>query len=501
MEKKYRIEGNDIVIDIGKSFTLDVVHPLMLYTNRVGENYLVSEKNGKMTYHGAAQNKVIIDKLDEIFGYNKDVVEGKWDKFRKYWEELGKPALQSKPPLSDGWRICCSTPAWDDWDYRLKDDPNWEVRLAWVNSGKTLEIEWLNPIAKAWQGLPNSSPAWQVYYHYRVKPHKVVDTSQDVKQNVAEQLLSSLNSYQQVLDNKLNALRYNKGKPQLSYLLDTPLANNELAKVFEAGAKKYERDNWMLGLENDKLMDSALRHLQAYAGGEEVDTETGCHHLAHADWNVKVLLEQVLASKLEIPLSKTQTKRVMESPVILPTQEAVEKFVKDRIEPLNLKSDVLGDSVILNHVRRPVHTETSPHPITTSINNLETVGGSVKSRLVLTIDLEKLMRSCPPEIRGDVAKEQEWVEKVRATCVDSLKEVNEKTALILFDGVKAEYLHYVDSSPRPIDMQFPQGYGGRFFVTRKRLAKLLNKDLAYVEKLDDGQEVLFNGATYVVKGD
>ena len=38
-------------------------------------------------------------------------------------------------------------------------------------------------------------------------------------------------------------------------------------------------------------------------------------------------------------------------------------------------------------------------------------------------------------------------------------------------------------------------------ITRKELAQELDKDLAYVEKLNDGQEVIFNGATYVVRGD
>jgi hypothetical protein len=298
-------------------------------------------------------------------------------------------------------------------------------------------------------------------------------------------------------------------------------------------------------------MDSALRHLQAYAGGEEVDAETGCHHLGHAVWNVKVLLEQVLKEKGQpqrrklcsdmdtSAIEKYVMKRTpnMEFVVAPPEdvtggydadvhvegspehlaflrrfanwQKSLPKWGKMTLagedelsdwnvetynSALTLKSNILGDSVILNRVRRPVHTETTPRPITPFINNLETVGGSVKSRLVLTIDLEKLMRSCPPEIRGDLAKEQEWVEKARASCADSLKEVNEKTALILFDVVKAEYLHYVDSSS-------PQGHSDRESLTRKELSQLLNKNISYVEKMKDGQVVVLDGTEFVVRGD
>lgn len=63
------------------------------------------------------------------------------------------------------------------------------------------------------------------------------------------------------------------------------------------------------------------------------------------------------------------------------------------------------------------------------------------SRLILTIDHEKLMKSCPMDVRGDPQKEQEWVESVRASLSSSLAGMNPETALILFDNIKAEYLN------------------------------------------------------------
>lgn len=87
------------------------------------------------------------------------------------------------------------------------------------------------------------------------------------------------------------ALRYNLGKPELSYLLSIPKAAQALAKVFSQGAIKYERDNWQRGGKPDEeYLDSALRHLFA-SQDEDYDAETGCLHLAHAVWNLAALIE------------------------------------------------------------------------------------------------------------------------------------------------------------------------------------------------------------------
>lgn len=90
------------------------------------------------------------------------------------------------------------------------------------------------------------------------------------------------------------AKRFNQGKPQLSFLRKFGTANIELAKVFEMGAAKYGRDNWLIGFSTATLMDCIDRHLQAYANGEIVDEESGLHPLAHAAWNIMALLKQEL---------------------------------------------------------------------------------------------------------------------------------------------------------------------------------------------------------------
>lgn len=85
--------------------------------------------------------------------------------------------------------------------------------------------------------------------------------------------------------------RFNEGKPQLSFILDAPLAMEGLSRRFELGAKKYSRDNWKLGLPDVEVIDSLLRHLVAYHNGEIFDPDGG-YHVDAIVWNAVVLSEQ-----------------------------------------------------------------------------------------------------------------------------------------------------------------------------------------------------------------
>ena len=88
------------------------------------------------------------------------------------------------------------------------------------------------------------------------------------------------------------ALRHNVGKPELSYIASLPYAWRGFAAVCAYGAKKYFRFNYLQGgAPYSQHFDCLLRHLSAWWAGEELDPESGLHHLDHAVWNALVLSE------------------------------------------------------------------------------------------------------------------------------------------------------------------------------------------------------------------
>lgn len=75
-------------------------------------------------------------------------------------------------------------------------------------------------------------------------------------------------------------MKFDQDKPRMD-LLDA-YATEELAKVLTFGAKKYAPHNWRKGISYARLIAAALRHIYAFARGEDHDPETGLPHPAHA---------------------------------------------------------------------------------------------------------------------------------------------------------------------------------------------------------------------------
>lgn len=71
---------------------------------------------------------------------------------------------------------------------------------------------------------------------------------------------------------------------------------SEIVKVLNFGAKKYQDHNWRKGLKWGRLFSATIRHLFAWAGGEDLDKESGLSHLAHAACNILFLLEHTMFS-------------------------------------------------------------------------------------------------------------------------------------------------------------------------------------------------------------
>jgi hypothetical protein len=88
------------------------------------------------------------------------------------------------------------------------------------------------------------------------------------------------------------ALRFNEGKPSLSYILQFVNPIKAVARIMEFGATKYEDGNWRKGGKPDReYLDSMMRHITSWLGGEVYDTDSGCSHLGHAIWNLLALHE------------------------------------------------------------------------------------------------------------------------------------------------------------------------------------------------------------------
>lgn len=84
------------------------------------------------------------------------------------------------------------------------------------------------------------------------------------------------------------AEKLDAGKPRWDLLPFDAL--DEVAAVLAYGAEKYAPRNWETGLDWGRLLAAALRHLSAWARGQEIDQESGGRHLSHAACCVLMLL-------------------------------------------------------------------------------------------------------------------------------------------------------------------------------------------------------------------
>lgn len=83
--------------------------------------------------------------------------------------------------------------------------------------------------------------------------------------------------------------KHDGGKSRLD--LVPPTALDLVGRVLGFGAAKYTDDNWRKVDDRRRYLGAALRHLNAWAAGENVDPESGMPHLAHAVCSAMFLLE------------------------------------------------------------------------------------------------------------------------------------------------------------------------------------------------------------------
>lgn len=91
-------------------------------------------------------------------------------------------------------------------------------------------------------------------------------------------------------------MKYDGDKPRMDLLVDgCPNALEAVAQVLTFGAQKYAAHSWHTVPEGDTRYKAALlRHLTAHAKGEQLDGESGLHHLAHAACDALFILELAL---------------------------------------------------------------------------------------------------------------------------------------------------------------------------------------------------------------
>ncbi len=89
-------------------------------------------------------------------------------------------------------------------------------------------------------------------------------------------------------------VKYDLGKPRLELLPVKPL--EEIAKVLDYGAHKYDEYNWARGFKWSRLLGALLRHVFSFMDGKDKDAETGISHLAHAGCCLLFLLDHQLNS-------------------------------------------------------------------------------------------------------------------------------------------------------------------------------------------------------------
>ncbi len=89
------------------------------------------------------------------------------------------------------------------------------------------------------------------------------------------------------------AIKYDKDKVRMDLI--PPELLEAVGIVLTYGAKKYSqgRDWERGGFRWGRLTAALLRHLTAWMKGEDIDKESGLHHLNHAACNIAFLIAHV----------------------------------------------------------------------------------------------------------------------------------------------------------------------------------------------------------------
>lgn len=85
-----------------------------------------------------------------------------------------------------------------------------------------------------------------------------------------------MNQQEQVIEKLIVGGGSRKNEGKIRYGLLEPFAQEQKARIFTKGAKKYAVHNWLQGMAWTKCYESALRHAAAWARGEDFDIDLDC---------------------------------------------------------------------------------------------------------------------------------------------------------------------------------------------------------------------------------
>jgi dATP/dGTP diphosphohydrolase len=146
-------------------------------------------------------------------------------------------------------------------------------------------------------------------------------------------------------------MKFEEGKPRMELVPFEVL--EEIGKVLTFGALKYDPNSWQ-GVPDAvaKYTGALIRHLAAFRGGEDVDADSGLHHLSHAACDLAFIL-YFLKKAGKLPAMSD-----------LDWSGVRDKYAADRLRA-KLDADALkrvADNIHLLEIS-PSHEVERPHPM------------------------------------------------------------------------------------------------------------------------------------------
>lgn len=124
---------------------------------------------------------------------------------------------------------------------------------------------------------PTTHPDWSYRRYLEGRPMEIgKDVNEAVSlatEEAARRRTAEMRSYKE-------GRKDDESKPRYDLLAPEALAG--IVEVLTLGAAKYGDRNWERGLAYHRVFGAIMRHLWAWWGGENLDSESGKSHLDHA---------------------------------------------------------------------------------------------------------------------------------------------------------------------------------------------------------------------------